>query len=220
MLNIRASSCMPMRCCNGVRASKGRSAETSAGSLPVHCQAPAAAEGSRRIWKERPRPFVQETGCAAVPHAGARMLAMGLTKRASHLTRSATEALKLVGEYFPWAPRPGWQPERRVHPGGISDAAALPAGRCGTLEQAGTGGAGSSFVYLRANHKVCARDWRGEAVQITQVCSFLALPCTQPAQPGVLRFWPLIPRGLGVCRPGVTCFGVALSCERRRHIVV
>ncbi|KIZ00907.1 hypothetical protein MNEG_7052 [Monoraphidium neglectum] len=67
--------------------------------------------------------------------------------------RSATEALKLVGEYFPWAPRPGWQPERRVHPGGISDAAALPAGRCGTLEQAGTGGAGSSFVYLRANHK-------------------------------------------------------------------
>ncbi|KAI8471068.1 MAG: pyridoxal phosphate-dependent transferase [Monoraphidium minutum] len=68
--------------------------------------------------------------------------------------RSATEALKHVGEFFPWSPEPGWEPPRRVRPGGVSDAAALPAGSCGGgFREPAAAAAHSSFVYLRANHK-------------------------------------------------------------------
>jgi hypothetical protein len=99
--------------------------------------------------------------------------------------RGATEALKIVGETFPWRPAPG----RRLQPPGgatdtpLVDAPGDPVTRCGGFSDAGGGGGGggggsggarqgwavdgwrgaarrggdgggSTFLYLRSNHKV------------------------------------------------------------------
>lgn len=72
-------------------------------------------------------------------------------------TRSATEALKITGESFPWTPAPGWAPPRRVPAGGVNETAGGGhPGTCGGFEEANAArgrGAHSSYVYLRANHK-------------------------------------------------------------------
>lgn len=64
--------------------------------------------------------------------------------------RSATEALKLVGETFPWSPAPGWTPARRVTPGGASASEVGLVSACGADVDAPAGGdTASRFVYTR-----------------------------------------------------------------------
>ena len=68
--------------------------------------------------------------------------------------RSATEGLKIVGESFPWAPQPGWRPSRRVPAGGVNETKPAHTGRCGAFQPNAASEEHSTFVYLRANHKV------------------------------------------------------------------
>ncbi|KAI8463606.1 MAG: pyridoxal phosphate-dependent transferase [Monoraphidium minutum] len=68
-------------------------------------------------------------------------------------TRSATEALKLVGESYPWSAAPGWHPPRRVLPGGVNETAPARFGGCGAYNPANEDAGHSTYVYLRANHK-------------------------------------------------------------------
>ncbi len=69
-------------------------------------------------------------------------------------TRSATEALKIVGESFPWTPAPGWVPPRRVPAGGVNETAPGHLGKCGKFDESSGDLDQSTYVYLRANHKV------------------------------------------------------------------
>lgn len=67
-------------------------------------------------------------------------------------TRSCTEGLKIIGESFPWAAAPGWQPRRRTPAGGVNETFMAKTKGCGAFD--GDEGADHShFVYLRANHK-------------------------------------------------------------------
>ncbi|GBF95159.1 molybdenum cofactor sulfurase [Raphidocelis subcapitata] len=70
-------------------------------------------------------------------------------------TRSATEALKIVGESFPWSAAPDWTPPRRVPAGGVNetDPPGHQTAGCGGFEQGAASERRSNFVYLRANHK-------------------------------------------------------------------
>lgn len=70
--------------------------------------------------------------------------------------RSATEALKIVGESFPWSAAADWTPPRRVPAGGVNetDPPGHQTAGCGGFEQDAASHRRSNFVYLRANHKV------------------------------------------------------------------
>jgi hypothetical protein len=85
--------------------------------------------------------------------------------------RSATEALKIVGESYPWTAAPGWQPHRRVPPGGINETTPVHFGQCGEYRPSTVAQEHSTFVYLRSNHKV-RLGWSSTAG--------VQRPCTQP----------------------------------------
>lgn len=68
--------------------------------------------------------------------------------------RSATEALKLVGESYPWTPAPGWHPRHRVPPGGVNETSPGRFNGCGAYNPSNADLSHSTYVYLRANHKV------------------------------------------------------------------
>eukprot|EP00878_Enallax_costatus_P005228 GHUV01005494.1.p1 GENE.GHUV01005494.1~~GHUV01005494.1.p1 ORF type:complete len:253 (+),score=38.33 GHUV01005494.1:272-1030(+) len=67
-------------------------------------------------------------------------------------TRSATEALKMVGEWFPWSAKPDYQPLKDVPPGGVSNKFVGHVSKCGGplyfIKDQNTGKA-SHFVYTR-----------------------------------------------------------------------
>jgi hypothetical protein len=82
-----------------------------------------------------------------------------LPATSSHLCdpRSATEGLKITGESFPWKPAPNWDPPRRVPAGGVNETWATHTGQCGGFSDDNSpldGEHHSTYVYLRANHKV------------------------------------------------------------------
>jgi len=104
--------------------------------------------------------------------------------------RSATEALKIVGESFPWTPAPEWVPPRRVPAGGINETTPGRISRCGGFEEpSGAPLDQSSYVYLRANHKVknmrAATAVGGGGGQLLHQAaqSRLAPPSTEAAHP-------------------------------------
>uniref|UniRef100_A0A383WHU1 Aminotransferase class V domain-containing protein n=1 Tax=Tetradesmus obliquus TaxID=3088 RepID=A0A383WHU1_TETOB len=70
-------------------------------------------------------------------------------------TRSATEALKMVGEWFPWSPAHDWQPPRGTPSGGVTNSSVGHVSKCGGklhFKQADRDDS-SHFMYTRANHK-------------------------------------------------------------------
>lgn len=91
--------------------------------------------------------------------AGCRATAAGLaglrpiSPPCARCIRSATEALKLVGESFPWSGAPGWAPPRRVTPGGVNETYAVTTPGCSSYDPRAAARGQSNYVYLRANHK-------------------------------------------------------------------
>lgn len=68
-------------------------------------------------------------------------------------TRSATQALQLLGEWFPWSATPSYHPAKDIPKGGVSDRWVHPVSRCQGVDPEVTAEPWSHFVYTRANHK-------------------------------------------------------------------
>lgn len=82
-------------------------------------------------------------------HAAAYHCFLSLCVSYRWISRGATQALKIVGEMFPWSPSPGWRPGRRVSPGGGDDQEAGRVSDCGHVPVTELSGEASTFVYLR-----------------------------------------------------------------------
>lgn len=96
----------------------------------------------------------------------------------------ATQALKMVGEYFPWTSPADWQPHRQVTAGGVSDTDIQPEGSCGAV--AGDADQhepqSSHFVYLRwvgrALHQLLGTNCGGlSLMHLAKSAVFAAASC-------------------------------------------